>query len=208
MPAKIIIDAIKRGGRTGEFLLTVSRKLMERTARSRLDLFRSYVRGKKVLDVGMGAGAMAKLLQTEGCTVTSLDVTDTSLYPSLRAQLYDGIHMPQKSQSYDAGLLICVLHHCSEPMTVLAEVMRICKRVVIIEDTYRNKLEHYLISARDNVGNFEFYQHPYHTTDEWRNLFRKMGWRTVVVREWSSVEFYGMYGRQTLFVIEPKLLRP
>lgn len=205
MPAKVLIDLIKSRDSRFVFLARkVTVWLMEHTATSRLRLFEKHILGKKILDVGVGAGSMAKVIKNRGFDVIGIDVTNTSLYPEIVPIIYDGENFPLKSDSCNTGLLICVLHHCKNPMKVLEETMRLCKRVIIIEDTYRNKLERILISARDNVGNFEFYQHDYHKTYEWEKIFEKRGWHSIYTKEWSSVEFYGMYGRQTLFVIEPK----
>lgn len=205
MPAKVLIDLIN--SRDSKFVLLARRVtvwLMERTATSRLRLFEKHILGKKILDVGVGAGSMAKVIKDKGLDEVGIDVTNTSLYPEVVPVIYDGENISFKSRSRDTGLLICVLHHCSNPMRVLEETMRVCKRVIIIEDTYRNEIERILISARDNVGNFEFYQHDYHKTREWEKIFKIRGWHSIYTKEWSSLEFYGMYGRQTLFVIEPK----
>lgn len=203
MPVKILVDLInKRKGVLGGLVKKITIGLMERTTLVRLNLFENKLIGNKILDVGLGTGSMAKILLDRKFDVRSIDVTNTSLYSEIDPIIYDGENIPMATKSCDTGLLICVLHHCSNPMKVLEETMRVCKRVIIIEDTYRNDLEKMLISARDNIGNFEFFQHQYHKTKEWERIFKNMGWQTLYVKEWSSVTFYAMYGRQTLFVIE------
>lgn len=203
MPAKVLIDLMNNGGIIGDGINVLARKLMEKTARVRFQLFKEYIRGEKILDVGVGVGAMSKILMGNGYKITGIDVTRTSLYPTILPVIYDGENIPLARKTCDTGLLICVLHHCFNPSRVLDETMRVCKRAIIIEDTYRNNFEKLLISARDNVGNFEFYQHEYHTTKEWLKIFQKKGWKSIKIIEWSSIEFYGLYGRQTMFVIEP-----
>ena len=132
-----------------------------------------------------------------------MDVTNTSLYPNIIPTIYNGNKFPYKNNEFDTGLLICVLHHCPLQVTVLQEAMRTCKRLVILEDTYRNKFEKILVAARDNVGNFEFYMHKYRSTQDWLKLFDKLNWKSIYTKDWSNISSYGMYGRQTFFVIEP-----
>ncbi len=180
----------------------LGRRILEKTAKSRLKLFEKYLNGKKILDVGLGSGSMAHIISIKDFDVKGIDVTETSLYPELKPIIYDGENIPSKDEKYDVGLLICVLHHCPKQLKVLEETMRVSKRVIIIEDTYRSVFEKMMISARDSVGNFEFYPHEYRSTSGWQEIFKNKGWKVIHKKEWSSVAFYGMYGRQTLFVIE------
>lgn len=177
---------------------------MEKAAANKVRLFSHYVNGVKVLDIGLGNGSMAKVLQEMGNQVTSLDVVNKSLYADIQPTLYDGLKMPFTTESRDLGLLICVLHHCSDQTQVLSEAMRVCKRLVIIEDTYRNPMEKLLVSWRDQIGNGEFYYHHYRIPAEWERLFRNNKWKIVQKHEWSNVSVYGMYGHQVLYVIEPR----
>lgn len=202
MPAKAIVAVINKKTWWGETSRKVAITLMEGTARSRYGLFKNFLKGKSVLDVGVGVGSMSKILRDRGFKVTGIDIDKSSLYGDMAPIVYDGRNIPLKDKSIDTGLLICVLHHCSEPLKVLEETMRVCKRIVIIEDTFRNGLERFLVAARDSIGNFEFYHHDYRSTKEWLAIFKKRGWKVVYKNEWSSVTFYGMYGRQTLFVID------
>ena len=203
MPVKILVDAMKSDNFLGRKIKKFSVMLLEKTAGQRLGLFEYYLLGKKVIDIGLGTGIMAKLLMKKNFKVVGVDVTNTTLYPRIQPILYDGKKIPFKNNSMDTGLLICVLHHCIKQIDVLKEAMRVCKRIIIMEDTFRNEFERFLVSARDSVGNFEFYSHDYHSSEDWLKIFDKLGWKSIYTKEWSSVTFYGMYGRQTLFVIEP-----
>lgn len=156
-----------------------------------------------MLDVGVSAGSMSNLLVSQGKKVSSIDVVDTSVYEHITPMLYDGENIPFKDKSHDVATIICVLHHCDDQLRVLEEAMRVYKRVIIIEDTFRNSFERALVSVRDCIGNWEFYDHPYRTTQDWNNIIKERGWKVTYVKEWSSVEFYGIYERQTLFVIDP-----
>lgn len=203
MSIKLVAQIIKKDHILGDSIGQLARKLMTYSVKFRLSKIESDLKGPEILDVGLGTGAITNYLIKHNHKVTSIDVVDKSIYSNISPVLYDGENIPFSAKSFDTGLLISVLHHCTNPIRVLEETMRVCKRIIICEDTYRNRFEHILNSARDNISNFEFYQHLYHSTDEWNKIFKKRGWHSIKTQEWSNISFYGMYGRQTLFVIEP-----
>ena len=204
MPVKIIIDAVKKPSLLSNITTRLAVRFMENTAKPRLRMMQKYITGNKILDIGLGTGSIAKLLSDGTRTVTSIDVTNTSLYPDIQPIMYDGVKIPFKANSFDTGLLICVLHHCDEQLEVLKDSMRTCRRLVILEDTFRNPFERALVAARDSIGNFEFYHHTYRSSKEWQKIFKDTGWKMVYKKEWSNISSYGMYGRQTLFVIDKR----
>jgi len=203
MPVKLITDFSKKNKPINKLIRHIAQKVSELVAINRLSLFQEYL-GKRILDIGLGGGSVSYLLKKNGFQVNNLDITNTSLYQEISPTLYNGSDFPYKNAQFDTGIIICVLHHCADQEKVLKEAMRTCKRLIILEDTYRNQLEKILISMRDGVGNFEFYPHHYRSTNEWNQLFNKFYWHSIYIKEWSNISSYGMYGRQTLFVVESK----
>lgn len=203
MPAKPLVKIINWSETKTSFLKDLVVSFMEYDQSKRLKKFERYVSGK-ILDVGVGMGSMNKLLREKGYDITGIDVADSTLYKNYPPIIYNGSEIPFKKKVFDTGLLLYVLHHCSDPLKVLEETMRTCKRVVVIEDTYRNNFEKTLVTMRDSFGNMEFYQHPYRKVTEWQRLFRQKKWNVLYKKEWSDISYYGMYGRFVLFVIESK----
>lgn len=203
MPAKPLVNLVNHKNSISKFSRYIGRKAAEHDAKRSFCRFRRFLAGG-VLDVGVGTGSMAKVLDDHGFRVTGIDIVDSSIYPEVIPLVYDGSRMPFDSKSHDNALLICVLHHCTDPFAVLTETMRVAKRVILVEDTFRNGVEKALVSARDCLGNFEFYDHHYRTTGEWKHIINAKKWRVVHSEEWSSLSWYGMYGRQTLLVTEPR----
>lgn len=180
-------------------------KIAEYTARKRVWMIKKYLVGKKVLDIGLGSGSTSALLIDEGYKLQGVDVVNASLYSNIQPLIYNGKDLPFADKKFDNGLLICVLHHCGKnQLPVLREAMRVCKRLIIVEDTYRNNLERFLVAARDSVGNFEFFYHHYRTVSDWKSVFDELSWKVNVERSWSNISVFGMYGRQTFFVVESK----
>ena len=160
----------------------------------------SYVQGKKILDVGMGSGSIAYFLNKKGFSVTSVDVDDLSIYNDLKPIIYDGHKLPFRDKEFDSAVIIHVLHHCQDGLEVLKETMRVAKRVIFIEDTFRNGFEWFLVSVFDSLTNGELWWHKYRSVSDWTKIIKKYGWRLTATSEWSEVT--SPYGRYCLFVIE------
>jgi SAM-dependent methyltransferase len=88
----------------------------------------------RVLDIGAGdCNLGVELMRANGCTVVPVDVADANR-TALPLTLYDGRTLPFADASFDAGLLLFVLHHAEEPGALLGEAARVCRRVIAFED--------------------------------------------------------------------------
>lgn len=165
---------------------------------------RPYFIGKNILDIGFGHGTNALMIAREGFNVKGIDVVDMSMYEDFKATLYDGEHIPFYDKSFDTAIIIHVLHHCDNRMKVLKDALRVSKRVIVTEDTYRNWVEWFFVSINDMVGNFEFRFHPYYTKQEWRKIIKDNGWKLIADKEWSNIwkTAFPFYSRHYVFVIE------
>lgn len=194
MPARPVLNLFK----SSKFVLRASKQF----AYPRWKIIKKNIVGTKILDFGLGMGSLAKCMIDDGYKVTGLDVDNTSLWKEIQPVLYDGKTIPFKANSFDNSTVICVLHHCQNQNEVLKEIMRVSKRAIVIEDTYRNSLEHLAIALRDSIENWEFYKHTYRPYNEWKALCEDNGWKVKHVRSWSSWDFGILYGYQTCFIIE------
>lgn len=166
-------------------------------------LISPYIKkGARVIDIGMGDGTVAMRLRKGGRRVVGIDVADTSLYKGIRPIVYNGKDIPFGNKKFEVAIILLALHHCQDGLRVLDEAKRVAKRVIVVEDVYRNSTEKWLVSIRDQVCNFEFYQHHYRSVAEWKEIIKKRGWKLTAVKEWSSVVYGVFYGRQVLMVID------
>lgn len=98
-----------------------------------------WVSGKTVLELGCGYGTLLQEAREAGKDVTGLDIDFTILemgrkvYPSLSGILIQGDMgcLPFKDKSFDTIILRESLHHVFWEK-VLTEILRLCKREIII----------------------------------------------------------------------------
>jgi ubiquinone/menaquinone biosynthesis C-methylase UbiE len=163
---------------------------------------KKHILGNKLLDVGTGLGGFATHLDNKNFELDSIDIANSSYFSKFPTQLYDGKNFPYKDKQFDTALLIHVLHHCDDRMQVLREALRSSKRVVFIEDTYRNWVEKLIVSLGDMLGNGEYYFHEYSKPEEWREILKKENCTILHEESYSRFTYHVYYGRYVLFVVE------
>lgn len=176
-------------------------KLWLKDARFKLERIGAYLsRDTEILDIGVGSGSVSLLLEQKGYKVTPLDVRDKTLTERVKPVIYDGSVIPYSDKSFDTALLLTVLHHTKDPEAVLREALRVASNILIIEDTYNNKLQQYLTYIFDSIFNLEFIGHPHSnmTDPEWRELLKKLG---LKLKDSSSDRFLFFF-EQTVYYLE------
>jgi SAM-dependent methyltransferase len=91
------------------------------------------------LEVGCGDGALLCELHRRGfggvlsgVEITQAAVDIARLRPEIDSvELYDGLHLGAADGAYDLGVLSHVLEHVPDPATLLQEVARACRAVVV-----------------------------------------------------------------------------
>ncbi len=166
---------------------------------------RKFVSGK-VLDVGAGRCYIAKHIQ-ERCNVnvTCIDI-DNLNETDLKLIVYDGKKIPFASGTFNTVLIVYVLHHCKNPIDVLKECRRVCKKggkIIIFEDI-GYKFPTYVFDLLGNkLHNVEaplnFKKH-----DEWLRIFKDLNLKLVYLEKGVEKQvFYPCVGH-TMFVLEVK----
>ena len=134
-------------------------------------------RGATVVDVGAGSGLLAEALtQMLGVQMTLVDVVDNnrSRFP---LRVYDGTTLPFGDRTFDVAVVAFTLHHSTDPRRTLREAYRVAARVVILEDTYRSRVERLSMKWTDWVLN-----RGHHIPPAWGQL-RPEQWTSFVGRE-------------------------
>jgi SAM-dependent methyltransferase len=97
------------------------------------------VRPASTLEVGCGDGALLCELYERGFggRLAGVEISEAAVSiardrPQLDSvDLYDGLHLPFGEHAYDLGILSHVLEHVPDPATLLAEVSRACRTVLV-----------------------------------------------------------------------------
>ena len=161
--------------------------------------------GSQVLDIGAGTGWVGHRLQErKACTVQLVDVVDRN-ETVLPLRLYNGKRLPYATNSFDTAVLVFVLHHTLNHAELLAEAARVARqRIIIVEDTPKNRLERAAQWACDTVMNLEHgfaTPHSYKNITDWHSLFATI--RLPVVRTEVVPPFLPFYYTKAVFVVEP-----
>ena len=133
-----------------------------------------------VLDVGAGTGEMAQSIQSfkPELSFTGVDVCirPKTFIPVVK---YDGNILPFDDNSFDMVIIVDVLHHCKDPVSVLKECARVSKQHVIIKDHVSDStFDSRVLAFMDWFGNRAHgvvLPYNYLSSLEWSSAFTKAG---------------------------------
>ena len=147
----------------------------------------------RVLDVGCGDGLIAKLI-TQMRSDLSFKGIDVLVRPGTKIPVepFDGRSIPYSNDSFDAVMLIDVLHHAVNPLGLLAEVVRVSSSLVLVKDhLLRGFLAGPTLCFMDRVGNLRHgvsLCYDYWPRHRWLEAFKLLG---VKVTLWN--QHLGLY---------------
>jgi len=133
-------------------------------------------RDARVLDVGSGDGLLATRVMAlrPDVSIRGVDVLarPTSHIP---VELFDGVRLPFPDRSFDAVMMVDVLHHASEQDRLLRDMARVTRGVVVIKDhLVHGLLAHPTLRFMDWVGNVRHgvaLPYAYWSRDRWQQSF-------------------------------------
>lgn len=151
-----------------------------------------------VLDVGSGDGQIAAMVKaaSSGLTVEGVDVL-VRPDAAIPVRLFDGRSLPFDDASFDAAMLIDVLHHTADPELLLREVARVARgRIVIKDHVAQGVFAVPTLRFMDRVGNARYgvaLPYNYQTEAQWRSIFTRC--RLTVTAWKSDLNLYPLFVR-------------
>jgi len=133
-----------------------------------------------LLDVGCGDGNIAKLVSG---SVPGLQVTGAEFSPRADCAIpctgFDGAHLPFPDKSFDGCMVVDVLHHSLDPLSIMRDAARVCRNFILIKDHLaENAFDHWTLRLMDWVGNRPHgvvLPYNYLSGKRWKELYRGAG---------------------------------
>jgi len=151
--------------------------------------------GDRVLDVGCGTGALGGALlgargKPDGLVVEGLERRARGGEP-IKVHEYDGVKAPFEDKTYDVVIVADVLHHEEQPDLLIAECIRLSRRLVIIKDhQVAGPLAQRRISFIDWAANAPYgvkCLYRYNTAKQWDETVTRHGLAPVEQRRTMNV---------------------
>lgn len=140
--------------------------------------------GSTILDVGCDDGIIAQKMMEANPSLKIVGIDIQSHRPSkIPRKIYDGKRIPYPDNSFDVVMVLDVLHHTNDILSMLKEIKRVSRKHIIIKDhmTYGTFSE-YMISFADFVSNAPFgikcaFNFP--SPERWDSYFNQLGLKVV-----------------------------
>ena len=179
--------------------------VMQARARSKARRLLPYLNdlppGARLLDLGCGEGYVGRDIATRlGIGLAGID---TVRFPRAdpRVEVYDGGKLPYASGTFDATLLVFVLHHADSPDALLQEAIRVTSGPIVILETvhtpYMSKGRLEWLDRRLNrwrsEGRIREAALNIRSDSNWRDLFASRGIPVVASDFWSGLHPQALY---------------
>lgn len=164
-----------------------------------------FPQNSAILDVGCGDGLIAWQLMHMRPDLSCRGI-DVLVRPDTRipVEAFDGQRLPYANGSFDAVMLVDVLHHAHHPLGLLQEAVRVSRRVVLIKDhLLQGFLAGPILRFMDRVGNVRHdvaLRHDYWPRERWLRAFASCGVRLTA---WN--QRLGLYPWPANWVFERSL---
>ena len=148
--------------------------------------------GPRLLDIGCGDGRIAKALIARRPDL-AIDGYDVLARPNAAIPVtsFDGTRLPVPDDAADAVLLVDVLHHTEDAITLLRECSRAAPVVIVKDHLADSRFEQRVLRFMDWVGNAPHgvvLPYRYFSTATWRESLSAAG-----LRETKREKVPGLY---------------
>lgn len=162
----------------------------------------------RVLDVGCGDGLVSRLLveARPDLWIQGIDnqVRKLSFIPVLQ---FDGHALPFPESSFDVVMMVDVLHHATNQISLLHESKRVTNKAILLKDHLcHSYLSNAILRFMDRVGNRRHdvpLPHCYWPASKWFETFARLELRVTTWREDLKLYPWGfdwLFGRNLHFI--------
>jgi SAM-dependent methyltransferase len=156
----------------------------------------------RTLDVGCWNGDVTQHLSDD---ILGIDVVAPPS-PCVPVTLFDGRDIPFRDREFDTVLCCTVLHHAVDQDALLAEMKRVGKRIVILEDDCDDLFHRMSVLLLHRIAapmiGMPFRTNGFRSSQGWRDLFSKHGLRIVSRQRHSGIMPAWPLLRHYLFVLD------
>jgi ubiquinone/menaquinone biosynthesis C-methylase UbiE len=158
----------------------------------------------KVLDLGCGSGFLGKEIEKlSKAKVIGLDVNNF-LQVNLPFVLFDGKKIPFLDNAFDVVLIAFVLHHTSDPLSLLGEARRVGKKIIIFEDLIEGKISYFRCKLHLFLWRFFYGQKMekfnFFSEREWEKIFEELRLKVIFKNELNFAKIDPV--KKKFFVLE------
>jgi SAM-dependent methyltransferase len=142
----------------------------------------------RILDIGCGDGSVSQAILSSrpGLDIEGLEVLPRGS-PQIKVSAYDGRSIPFPDKSFEAVMLVDVLHHAANPVQLLCEGARVAGECVVIKDhVVEGLLATATLRFMDRVGNARHgvdLPYNYWRREQWQREFQRIGLSPVIWKD-------------------------
>lgn len=175
-----------------------------RRVRVLADVLAPLLPSGRILDVGTGDGSVARSIADRRPDL-EIEGVDVLIRPETHVPVheFDGRTLPFPDASYEATLLVDVLHHADDPEALLHESARVARTCVVVKDhAAEGPLAEATLRWMDRVGNARYgvaLPYRYLRRAEWSAAFAGLGGRV------TPAEPFRLYARPLTWIFDRSL---
>jgi len=174
----------------------------EKRASNVVSILKPHVRGA-TLDVGCWNGDVAKRLGQDN--IIGIDIADPP-QPQIEVRRFDGKSIPFDDKLFDTVLCCTALHHAEDQETLLEEMKRVGKRLVVLEDGYNHLFDKMSVILLHAIGSrlvgMPYRISGFRSDKQWQQLFEKHGLVIDQTENHPGVQPLWLFLRHHLYILK------
>jgi SAM-dependent methyltransferase len=167
-------------------------------------ILKPHIQGA-TLDVGCWNGDVAQRLEHDD--IIGIDVAEPP-QPQIEVRRFDGKTIPFKDKQFDTVLCCTALHHVEDQETLLIEMKRVGKRIVILEDGYNHIFDKMSVILLHAIGSrlvgMPYRISGFRSDKQWRVFFEAHGLVIQQAANHPGVQPLWLFLRHHLYVLGAK----